>query len=144
MISEKRPTSISGTTIYVHLAHQYLTKLRLHFLRYLWHSDDRSKNGGWVTPWISEIATAWPPVCTMSRVSTEQCVASTLFLTLEQVSGRIKSHSVYRSIAMLTWKFFARTFCIPTGSCFSIAARKNRRGSSRLRGIQYRVSIVLA
>ena len=41
--------------------------------------------------------------------------------------GRIKSLSVYRSTSMLTGKFFARTFCTPTGSCFSIAARKNQR-----------------
>ena len=73
-----------------------------------------------------------------------QFVSNTLFLTLEQVFGRINSLSVYSSIAMLTGKFFARTFCTPTGSCFSIAARKNRHGSSHARGSQYRVSIVLA
>ena len=67
-----------------------------------------------------------------------------MFLTLEQVFGRIKSLSVYRSTSMLTGKVFARTFRTRTGSCFSIAARKNRRGSVHWRGIQYRVSIVLA
>ena len=35
-----------------------------------------------------------------------QCVANTLFLTLEQVSGRIKSLSVHRCTSMLTGKFF--------------------------------------
>ena len=38
----------------------------------------------------------------MWKVSTVQCVANTLFLTLEQVFGRIKSLSVYRSTFMLT------------------------------------------
>ena len=42
-----------------------------------------------------------------------QCVANTLFLTLEQVYGRIKSLSVYRSTSMLTGKFCARTFRTP-------------------------------
>ena len=41
-------------------------------------------------------------------------------------------------------KVFARTFPIPTGSCFSIKVRKNHRSSARLQGIQYRVSIVRA
>ena len=41
-------------------------------------------------------------------------------------------------------KVFALTFLIPTGSCFSITARKNCRGSARLQGIQDRVSIVHA
>ena len=51
--------------------------------------------------------------------------------------GRIKSPCVYRSIAILTGKFFARTFCTPPEvASLYIAARKNRRGSSRLRGIQ--------
>ena len=70
-----------------------------------------------------------------------QCVANTLFLTLEHDFGRIKNLSESRF--MLAGKF-AQAFCTSTGSCFSIAARKNRRGSARLRGIQYRVSIVLA
>ena len=43
-----------------------------------------------VTPWISELATAWPRVWTTSRVSTVQCVANTLFLSLEQVFGEIR------------------------------------------------------
>ena len=42
-----------------------------------------------------------------------KCVANTLFLTLEQGFGRIKSLSVYRSTSMLTEKFFARTFRTP-------------------------------
>ena len=51
-----------------------------------------------VTPWITEIETAWPPVWTSSRMSTVQCVANTLFLTLVQVFGRIKfSVYIYRS-----------------------------------------------
>ena len=33
----------------------------------------------------------------MSRMSTVQCVVNTLFLTLEQIFGRIKSLIVYRS-----------------------------------------------
>ena len=41
-----------------------------------------------------------------------RCVTNTLFLTLEQVFGRIKSLSVYRSTFMLT-KDFARTFVAP-------------------------------
>ena len=69
-----------------------------------------------------------------------QCVANALFLSLEQVFGRIKSLSVYRSTSMLAGKFFARPFCAPTGSCFSIAATMNHRGSAHLQGIQYRVS----
>ena len=42
-----------------------------------------------------------------------QCVANTVFLTLEQVFGRIKSLNVYRSTSMLTGTFFARTFRTP-------------------------------
>ena len=57
--------------------------------------------------------------------------------------GRIKGVSVYRSTSMLTGNL-ARTFHTPTGSYFSIAARKNRHSLAHLRGIQYRVSIVLA
>ena len=49
---------------------------------------------------------------TTSRVSTVQCLASTLFLTLEQVFGRI-SLSVYRSTCMLTGKFFHEHFVPP-------------------------------
>ena len=80
-----------------------------------------------VTLWISEIVIAWPPMWTTSRVSTVQCVATTLFLTLEQVCGRIKSLSVNRSTSMLTGKFFLhKHFVPPTGSCFSSAARKNK------------------
>ena len=42
-----------------------------------------------------------------------QCVANTLFLTLEQVFGRIKSLSVYRSTSMLTGKFLHGYFVPP-------------------------------
>ena len=42
-----------------------------------------------------------------------QCVANTLFLTLEQVFGRIKSLSVYRSTSMLTGKFLHEYFVPP-------------------------------
>ena len=48
-----------------------------------------------------------------SRVSTVQCVANTLFLTLEQVFGIIKSLSVYRSTSMLTGKFLHGYFVLP-------------------------------
>ena len=41
-------------------------------------------------------------------------------------------------------KLFARTLRTPIRSCFSITVRKNHCGSVRLRGIQYRVSMVLA
>ena len=71
-----------------------------------------------------------------------QCAANTLFLTLEQVFGRIKSLSVYRSTSMLTGKFLHEHFVPPQE--VAIAARKNRRGSAHLRGIQYRVNIMLA
>ena len=57
--------------------------------------------------------------------------------------GRIKGLTMYRSTSMLTGNL-AQTFRTPTRSYFSIAARKNRRGLARLRGIQYRVSIMLA
>ena len=68
------------------------------------------------------------PVWTMSRVSTVQCVANTLFLTLEQVYGRIKSLIVYSSTSVFDSKVFAHT-----RSCFTIATRNNHRGSLRLR-----------
>ena len=42
-----------------------------------------------------------------------QCVAKTLFLTLEQVFGRIKSLSVYRFTTMLTGKFLHKHFVPP-------------------------------
>ena len=63
--------------------------------------------------WISEIATAWPPVWTTSRVLTVQCVANTMFLTLERVFGRIKSLSVYRSTSKSTGSFFHEHFVPP-------------------------------
>ena len=53
-----------------------------------------------------------------------QCAENTLFLTLEQVFGRLKSLSVYRSALKLTGKFFAQTFRTCTGSCFSIKQRR--------------------
>ena len=64
------------------------------------------------------------------RLSPVQCVANKLFLTLEQVFGRIKSLSVYTSTYTYVDRkvFFARTFHTPTESCFSITARKNCRG----------------
>ena len=44
-----------------------------------------------------------------------QCVANTLFLTLEQVFGRTKSLSVYRSTSMLTCRkvFFCMNILYP-------------------------------
>ena len=48
-----------------------------------------------------------------SRVSTVQCVANTLFLTLEQAFSRIKSLSVYRSTSMLIGKFWHEHFVSP-------------------------------
>ena len=42
-----------------------------------------------------------------------QCVANMLFLTLEQVFGRIKSPNVCRSIAVLTGKFLHAHFVPP-------------------------------
>ena len=67
-----------------------------------------------VTPWITEIATAWPPVWTSSRVSTVQCVTNTLFQTLEQVFGRIKfCVYIYRSIFVLTGRFLHKHLLPP-------------------------------
>ena len=59
------------------------------------------------------------------------------------VFGRIKSLSVYRSTAMLTGKFFLHEQFIPHRKLL-LYLRKNRCGSAHLRGIQYRVNIVLA
>ena len=73
-----------------------------------------------------------------------QCVENMLFLTLEQVIGRIKNLSVYRSTFMLTGKFLQEHFVPPLEVASLVTTRKNHRGSSHLRGIQYRVSIVLA
>ena len=53
------------------------------------------------------------PVWTTSRVSTVQCVANTLFLALEQVFGRIKRLSMYRSTFMLTGKFLCTNILYP-------------------------------
>ena len=55
----------------------------------------------------------------------------------ETVFGRIKSFNCRSTSTYVDKKVFARRFRIPEGSCFSIAARKNRPGSARLRGIQH-------
>ena len=55
----------------------------------------------------------------VESVDSAVCGKHTVFLTLEQVFGRMKSLSVYRSTSMLAGKFFARTFRTPTGSCFT-------------------------
>ena len=47
-----------------------------------------------------------------------QCVSKTLFLTLEQVFGRIKSPSVYRSTFILTGKFMHEHFVPPQEVAF--------------------------
>ena len=64
-----------------------------------------------------------------------QCVANTLFLTLEQVLDRNKSLSVY-SLPSQTLRNRGKGLATRGYS-------KNLRGSGRLRGIQYRVSLVL-
>ena len=70
-----------------------------------------------------------------------QCVANTLFLTLEQVFGRIKSLSVYRS--MLTGTFFLHENFVPPQEVASLLQQGGIAAALRLRGIQYRVSIAL-
>ena len=50
---------------------------------------------------------------TTSRVSTVQCVANTLFLTLELVFGRINSLSVYRSTFTVDRKVFCTNISYP-------------------------------
>ena len=64
----------------------------------------------------------------MSRVLTVQFVANTLFLTLEQVFGRIKSLSVYRSTSMLTGKFLHEHFVSPP----EVASLSQQKESPRL------------
>ena len=50
-----------------------------------------------------------------------QCVGNTPFLTLEQVFGRIKSLSVYRSTSMLTGKFFLHKHLVPPPEVASLS-----------------------
>ena len=50
-----------------------------------------------------------------------QGAANTLFLTLEQVFGRIKNLSVYRSTSMLTGKFFLHEHFVPPQEVASLS-----------------------
>ena len=56
-----------------------------------------------------------------THVDYVKCVANTLFLSLKQVFGRIKSLSVYRSTFMLTGKFFLHEHFIPPQEVASLS-----------------------
>ena len=58
--------------------------------------------------------------CVTARVDYVESVANTLFLTLLQVFGRIKSLSMYRSTSMLTGKFLHGHF-VPLQEVASLA-----------------------
>ena len=58
--------------------------------------------------------------------------------------GRIKSLSVYRSTSMLTGKFFCTNILYSHKTLLLYRSKEESPRSARLRGIQYRVSIVLA
>ena len=77
-----------------------------------------------------------------AEMSTVQCVANTLLLTLEQDFDRFKSFECVIYIYVDQKVLYNISF--PTRSCFSITARKNHCGSVGLRDVQYRVSIVRA